>query len=85
MTYCIFSLTSGSVLESYTSPERAFEAAARILDSEPQALASFAVVEFDHRDIVGSYEGEDLRERAMPYLLAREEQRAAEVEHHLTA
>jgi hypothetical protein len=47
MTYAILSTTSGHLLESYRTEDRALEAAARIHATEPEAMANVALVTFD--------------------------------------
>lgn len=64
MTYSIFSIESGAVLESYRTAESAFDAAARMLETEPDAADSVAVVTFDdHGMAVESVRGADLAAR----------------------
>jgi hypothetical protein len=64
MTYSLFSTDSGSILESYRTPERAYDAAARMLATEPDAIESVALVTFDDRGhAVESVEGPALVER----------------------
>ena len=64
MTYSILSLNSGNILESYRSEQRAIEAAARILESEPTAEASFALVTFDDEGMpVESVDGSALAQK----------------------
>lgn len=64
MTYSILSLASGNILESYNTPERVYEAAARIVESEPEAEASLAVVAFDEQGmLIETVDGDELHER----------------------
>jgi hypothetical protein len=72
VTYVILSLESGTILESYTTPDGAWGAAARILKSEPEALDSFAVAEFEDRHLVATCEGAELQERVREYAEAHE-------------
>lgn len=64
MTYSILSLSSGNILESYASADRVYEAAARIVASEPEAETSLAVVAFDERgSLIETVDGDELHER----------------------
>jgi len=64
MTYSILSLVSGNILESYNTRERVYEAAARIVESEPAAEVSLAVVTFDEQGmLIETVDGDELHER----------------------
>lgn len=64
MTFSILSLASGSILESYTTEERVYQAAARICNAEPETTDSLAVISFDDDGaVIEAVDGEELYER----------------------
>jgi hypothetical protein len=68
MTYAILSTTSGHLLESYRTEDRALEAAARIHATEPEAMANVALVTFDDDGApVAGVDGRELSERVQEF------------------
>ena len=64
MTYSLLSLTSGSLIGSYDTEERAWEYIRRLYDSEPETLPTLAFVAFDDTGFpTETIEGDELRGR----------------------
>ena len=62
MTYSIFSLETGNLLDSYATRTGAMNAVASLLEKDSRARSSVALIEFDDDGaIVTTYEGDDCR------------------------
>ena len=61
MTYGLFALGSGAALAWYSSPEEAYEAVRNIVGTEPDAVESLGLIEFEDNGTPGrALEGDEL-------------------------
>lgn len=67
MTYAIFNLASGNLIESYRSEKRALELVADMLEDEDNDPDSIGVVTYQKGKAVRTLSGEDLRAAAVAY------------------
>jgi len=65
MTFGIFSIESGNALSWFSSEEEAFSAVRTILQSEPEAIDSLGLMDFDDRGHpFRAWHGQELQDAA---------------------